>query len=110
MSLAISAARFFVCKLYSVIGDMWGGDVRMTPQTRQDMQWWTYVSNLTNVKRIHRLVETTYLHTDSSSCGWGAVLNNHKGARGFWSECDEAQHISRKEQKAVRMPVKTFLL
>eukprot|EP00873_Tetraselmis_striata_P038110 jgi/Tetstr1/458374/TSEL_044812.t1 len=41
--LAIPAARFFLRELHSVVGDRWGGRVRMTPQLRRDLQWWTSV-------------------------------------------------------------------
>jgi hypothetical protein len=54
-------------------------------------------------------METAYLHTDISGYGWGAVLNSHKEARGFWSPCDEAMHNILKELKAVRLAVQTFL-
>jgi hypothetical protein len=32
------------------------------------------------------------MHTNNSGYGVGAVLNMHKEARGFLSECDEAEH------------------
>eukprot|EP00873_Tetraselmis_striata_P018439 jgi/Tetstr1/438703/TSEL_027252.t1 len=41
--LAIPAARFFLHELHSVVGDRWGGRVRMTPQLRRDLLWWTSV-------------------------------------------------------------------
>jgi hypothetical protein len=41
--------------------------------------------------------------------GWGAVLNEHIEARGFWSKKDEQQHILWKELKAVRHDVESFL-
>jgi hypothetical protein len=34
---AIPAARFFLRELHSVLGDMWGGRVRLTPQLRRDL-------------------------------------------------------------------------
>jgi hypothetical protein len=49
------------------------------------------------------------MHTDSLGYGWGAVLNNQKVARGFSSECGDAQHIAWKELKAVRLSLKMFL-
>jgi hypothetical protein len=39
--LAIPAARLFMRELHSVLGDKWGGRVRLTPQLRRDLQWWT---------------------------------------------------------------------
>eukprot|EP00873_Tetraselmis_striata_P028203 jgi/Tetstr1/448467/TSEL_035735.t1 len=108
--LAIPAARFFMRELHSVVGDRWGGRVRMTPQLRRDPQWWTLVPSQS--KPIHRPVETAYLHTESSGYGWGGVLNGRLGwrvARGFWSSADERQHITWKELKAVRLAVESFL-
>eukprot|EP00873_Tetraselmis_striata_P014404 jgi/Tetstr1/434668/TSEL_023759.t1 len=80
--LGIPAARFFMRELHSV-GDRWGGRVRMTPQLRRDLQWFTSVPVQSNGKPIHRPVETAYLHTDMSSYGWGGVLNGRLEARGF---------------------------
>eukprot|EP00873_Tetraselmis_striata_P027757 jgi/Tetstr1/448021/TSEL_035322.t1 len=107
--LAIPAARFFLRELHSVVGDRWGGHVRMTPQLRRDLQWWTSVPSQSNGKPVHRPVETAYLHTDSSSYGWRGVLNGRLEARGFWSSADERQHITWKELKAVRLAVESSL-
>eukprot|EP00873_Tetraselmis_striata_P025467 jgi/Tetstr1/445731/TSEL_033379.t1 len=107
--LAIPAARFFLRELHSVVGDRWGGRVRMTPQLRRDLQWWTSVPSQSNGKPIHRPGETAYLHTDSSGYGWGGVLNGRLEARGFWSSADERQHITWKELKSVRLAVESFL-
>eukprot|EP00873_Tetraselmis_striata_P011019 jgi/Tetstr1/431283/TSEL_020978.t1 len=59
--------------------------------------------------RGRRPVETAYLHIDSSSYGWGGVLNGRLEARGFWSSADERPHITWKELKAVRLAVESFL-
>eukprot|EP00873_Tetraselmis_striata_P012612 jgi/Tetstr1/432876/TSEL_022225.t1 len=83
--LAIPAARLFLRELHTVVGDRWGGRVRMTPQLRRDLQWWTSVPSQSNGKPIHRPVETAYLHTDNSGYGWDGVLNARLEARGFWS-------------------------
>jgi hypothetical protein len=37
------------------------------------------------------------------------VLNNQSEARGFYSECHEAEHMTWKELKAVRLAVQTVL-
>jgi hypothetical protein len=75
--LAIPAARFFLRELYSVVGEKWGGLVRLTPQLGRDLQWWTEVPCQSNGQPIHKLVETAYMNTDNSGYGWGAVLNKH---------------------------------
>jgi hypothetical protein len=92
--LAISATRFFMRELHSVLGDEWGGRVRLTPQLRRDLQWWTQVPNHANGKNMHRPVESAYIHCDSSGYGWGTVLNFRLEARGFWGPEDEKQHIT----------------
>eukprot|EP00873_Tetraselmis_striata_P039900 jgi/Tetstr1/460164/TSEL_005480.t1 len=102
-------ARFFLRELHSVVGDRWGGRVRMTPQLRRNLQWWTSVPSQSNGKPIHRPVETAYMHTDSSGYGWGGVLTGRLEVRGFWSSADERQHITWKELKAVRLAVESFL-
>ena len=107
--LAIPPARFFLRELHNVVGDRWGGRVKMSPQLRRDLQWWTEVPAQSNGKPIHRPVETAYLHTDSSGYGWGGVLNGRLEARGFWGVADESQHITWKELKAVRLAVESFL-
>jgi hypothetical protein len=35
--LAIPAEKIFLCELHSVLGDKWGGRVRLTPQLRRDL-------------------------------------------------------------------------
>eukprot|EP00873_Tetraselmis_striata_P001327 jgi/Tetstr1/421591/TSEL_012535.t1 len=92
-----------------VVGDRWGGRIRMTPQLRRDLHWWTSVPSQSSGKPIHRPVETAYLHTDSSDYGWGGVLNGRLEAWGFWSSADERQHITWKDLKAVRLAVESFL-
>ena len=49
------------------------------------------------------------MHCDSSSFGWGAVLNEKFEARGYWFGDDIANHITWKELKAVRLAVLSFL-
>jgi hypothetical protein len=108
--LAIPAARFFLRKLHSVVGEKCGVLVRLTPQLRRDLEWSTEVpASQSNGKPIHKPVETAYLHTASSRYGRGAVLNEHIEARGFWSKEDEQQHITWKDLKAVRHVVESFL-
>jgi hypothetical protein len=55
--LAIPAARFFLRELHSVLGDKWGGRVRLTPQLRRDLKWWPQVPSHANGKNSHRQVE-----------------------------------------------------
>ena len=62
-----------------------------------------------NGAQIWKPLETTYLHCDSSSFGWGAVLNDCSEARGFWSAPDTDQHITYKEFKAVTCAIQSFL-
>eukprot|EP00873_Tetraselmis_striata_P033139 jgi/Tetstr1/453403/TSEL_040385.t1 len=83
----------------------------MTNQLRRGLEWWTQVPAQHNGRSMYKPVETAYLHADSSSYGWGAVLNNNSAyqARGFWYEDDRSHHITWKELRAVRHAVESFL-
>ena len=109
--LAIPAARFYLRELHDVMSTKtsWSGHVKVTRQLRRDLEWWRTVPQQRNGRPIFSPVETAYLHTDSSSFGWGAVLNDHREARGFWPRADLDEHITFKELKAVRLAVETFL-
>jgi hypothetical protein len=69
--LAIPAARFFLRELHSVLGDKWGGRVRLTPHLSRDLQWCTQVPSHANGKNMHRPVALSYIHCDNSGYGWG---------------------------------------
>ena len=73
------------------------------------MEWWTRVLKHHNGASIWKPIENAYIHYDSSSCRWGAVLNNCVEARGFWAMPDLDEHIAFKELKAVRCAIKAFL-
>jgi hypothetical protein len=109
--LAIPAARFYLRELHNVVSSKtnWSSSVKITRQLRRDLLWWTSVPSHNNGRSIFKPVETAYLHCDSSSFGWGAVLNDHHEARGFWDPTDSKQHITWKELKAVRLAVLSFL-
>ena len=108
--LAIPAARYYLRELHDVVStrSSWSGRVRITKQLHRDLEWWSDVPHHQNGRSIWRHVETAYMHVDSSDFGWGAVLNDHKEARGFWYD-DREQHITFKELKAVRYAVQSFL-
>ena len=107
----IPAARFYLRELHDVLTakTTWSASVKMSRQLRRDLQWWTAVPLQQNGRSIFKPVETGYLHCDSSSFGWGAVLNDTYEAKGFWVAEDRAQHITWKELKAVRLAVMSFL-
>ena len=109
--LAIPAARFYLRELHDLLTtkNSWSGSVRMSRQLRRDLLWWTAVASQNNGRCMFKPVETAYLHCDASSFAWGAVLNETKEARGFWSAEDRQQHITWKELKAVRLAVMSFL-
>eukprot|EP00873_Tetraselmis_striata_P006395 jgi/Tetstr1/426659/TSEL_016929.t1 len=109
--LAIAPARFYLRELHDVLKtrDSWSGRVKLTRQFERDLQWWVGVPTQHNGRPINRPVETGYLHVDSSSYGWGAVLNEHHEARGFWYDDGRNAHITLKELKAVRLAIESFL-
>jgi hypothetical protein len=62
--------NFFPRELHSVLGDKWGGRVRLTPQLRRDLRRWTHVLSHANGNNIHRPVESADIHCDISGYGW----------------------------------------
>ncbi len=58
---------------------------------------------------IWKPVKTSYIQCDSSSFGWGAVMNDCAEARGFWSTPNTEKHITYKELKAVRCAIQSFM-
>ena len=109
--MAIAPARFYLRELHNVVAtkSSWSGRVKLTKQLIRDLGWWRGVPQEANGRPIFRAVETAYLHVDSSTYGWGAVLNDHDEARGFWYQPDRSLHITFKELKAVRLAVESFL-
>lgn len=109
--LAIPPARFYLRELHDVLAakTSWASSVKMSKQLRRDLLWWVSIPSQHNGRSIFKPVETAYLHCDSSSFGWGAVLNGVHEARGFWTGSDRLQHITLKELKAVRLAVLSFL-
>jgi len=109
--LAIPAARFYLRELHNVTSTRtsWTGSVQITNQLARDLRWWASVPTHSNGRSLFKVVETAYLHTDSSDYGWGGVLNDLKTARGFWYDLDRASHITFKELKAVRLAIESFL-
>jgi hypothetical protein len=111
LHLAIPVARFFLRELHDVVksAKCWSGTVRVTPQLKRDLEWWTHVPDCKNGAPIWKPIENAYLHCDSSGYGWGAVLNDCVEARGFWGLPDLGEHITFKELKAVRCAIQAFL-
>ena len=111
LHLAIPAAKFYLREAHDVVGSAtsWSGTVKISKQLKRDLEWWTQVPSRHNGAPIWKPVETAYLHCDSSSFGWGAVLNDCLEARGVWTGGDRQEHITYKELKAVRLAIKSFL-
>lgn len=115
--LAIAPARFFLRELHDVLSraeEELGPAfrrVQLTKQLSRDLRWWVTVPQEKNGRSIFKLVETAFLHTDSSSFAWGGVLNHDPllQARGFWTGEDTERHITFKELKAVRLCIESFL-
>jgi hypothetical protein len=85
LHLVIPVAMFFLRELHDVVksAKSWSGTVRVTPQLKRDLEWWTHVPDCKNGAPSSKAIENTYLHCNSSGYGWGAVLNECAEARGF---------------------------
>jgi hypothetical protein len=113
--LAVPAARFFLRALHDVIGSRegWNGSVTLSPQARRDLQWWAKFpegrEGRNNGRTIWTLADQAVLHCDSSTFGWGGVLNGRYPTRGLWTPAQAGLHITEKELRAVRLTVEAFL-
>jgi hypothetical protein len=106
MFLAIPVAQFFRRELYSVLGDKWGGRIRLTPQLRRDLQWWTHAPSQANGKKICRPVETAYIHCDSSCYG---PQRQTRSTRLLGNSRRAPTHHLKKMKATVRLAVLSFL-
>ena len=78
-------ARFVLGELHDVVksAKSWSCTVKVSCQLKRDLEWWTRVPKHHNGAPIRKPNENAYIHCDSISYGWGAVLNNCVEARGF---------------------------
>ena len=60
--LAIPVARFFLRELHDVVtsAKCWSGTVRVTPQLKRDLEWWTHVPDCENGAPISKPIENAY--------------------------------------------------
>jgi hypothetical protein len=66
-------SRYPGCKTIlarTTLRNKWGGRVRLTPQLRCDLHWWTHVLSHANGKNVHRPVDSAFIHCDISGYGW----------------------------------------
>ena len=83
--------------------------MRVTPQLKRDLEWWTHVPDCKNGAPIWTPIINAYLHCDSSGYEWGDVLNDCVEARGLWGMQDIGEHITFKEMKEVRCAIQALL-
>lgn len=100
-SLAIPLARFRLRALYA-------GTVvlrhrsRLTNRALGDLLWWTGLGSAVDVGRaLVQQPSRVEFSTDASGYSWGAVRDNLKPARGFFSLKTTGYHIKRKELLAI---------
>ena len=86
----------------------WSSSVRLTNEAVRDLGWYAALPTKWNGRRIWRSPQTAVLHCDASKLAWGATLNNHLPARGFWNPHERRQHITFLELRAVRFSLETF--
>ena len=84
LHLAIPLARFYLRELHDVVSSAasWSSTVRLSKQLKRDLEWWKTVPEKHNGAPIFKLVESSYLHCDSSGYGWGGGPQRlHRGPR-----------------------------
>jgi len=61
----------------------WSVTFRLSKYLKRNLEWWRKVPEKHNGAPICKPIESSYLHCDSNSFAWGAVLNDCIEARGF---------------------------
>ncbi|KAK3261475.1 hypothetical protein CYMTET_29616 [Cymbomonas tetramitiformis] len=101
--LAVPAARLYLRELHFMLAEKRGAKVKLTRQAFGDLEWWKRLQAQCkwNGRSIWRCPTRAKLHTDSSLCAWGGVLNLKLGARGFRRDELRQLHITHLELEAV---------
>lgn len=108
--LAVPASRLYLRSLYDALEQKshWGSRVRLGRQALKDLCFWEQIAKEGSSAAIWRSPLNAILHCDSSTYGWGGVLNNQLPVRGDWSTREQKLHITLKELMAVRLTVQEF--
>jgi hypothetical protein len=67
---------------------------QLPSQTRLELLWW--LENLTKGSTFQIAPPTTFITTDASDSGWGAIINNKKRC-GLWDDSQKRWHSNRKK-------------
>ena len=71
-----------------------------------DISWWIR-NTLTSKRRIDHWKISHTLHTDASTQGWGASLNNTITG-GWWSSSEESHNVNYLELKTVLLGLQSL--
>ena len=82
--------------------------MRLSCENISDLNWW--IQNVRNVEKpIFRPDSNIVIKTDSSTTGWGGVMEDTVlQTKGFWSYEDQREHINFLELKAAFLCLKHF--
>lgn len=109
--LAIPGARHWLRSTHDCIAEGgldWTRRVRLSEAARRDLQFFVDLQPRFSQRAIRRSPHRAVLHSDASETGWGATLNCHLPALGFWLPHQRRHHITLLEAKAVRFAIEAF--
>ena len=108
--LAVPQVRTYTRSLYDAMAQRksWTSDVKLSAQAQSDQQFFVDMDQSWNSLAIWKPEPTATIHTDASSYGWGAALNQVVPARGFFDQAQLEHHIAEKELRAVWLSLQYF--
>ena len=84
------------------------GTLRVSPEARQDLNWWVYNLSDWNGREVAQRSPEISIETDASLLGWGTFCQGESSG-GCWSPGEKLHHINWLELLAVFCVLKAFV-
>ena len=83
-------------------------EMSLSQASLTEVQWWSD-NILLSYKHIRHPAPNVVIHTDASSVGWGARIDEATQTAGIWSQFESAMHINILELLAVKFALSSLL-
>lgn len=109
LARVVTPTKVLLRNVYACLGKGrdWNRQVSLSQDAVQDLTWWAECLPSWSSTTIATATNVTYLETDASNTGWGAVLGTAEAA-GQWGQHTATLHINAKEMLAVLRALLSF--
>ena len=83
-------------------------EMSLSQASLTEVQWWSD-NILLSYKHIRHPAPNVVIHTDASSVGWGAKIDEATQTAGIWSQFESAMHTNILELLAVKFALSSLL-